>query len=656
MSSHVPSPTSSPASAVQDSSLLSQESVNFRSSQTSNPDSSSLSLESSFQLDTSYTSQYDESQKHPKGKRKRTTTQDKSILEAAYNANPKPDKAARLDLVKRVSLNEKEVQIWFQNRRQNDRRKSRPLSPQEIAQLRFGGSLHMLSSENPSFSAAEGVDAVEATRSADVAQHSPLPAYAASQEWPRNSLGDMAAAAESSRQDRRHSEPGSIRGLPLPSSSQNDRVASEGSALSQSLPGRVGYLSNRWHTNEPFSAPNVEGSRHEPLRLESLIGAGKSEANDSPRSTFSQSLSRPSKPSSQFRISLSLEGKAEIVDSLQSPPREAQTASLVSATLPPVRAPRILQRSKSALAGITLPPISALTANLPPQLPRGRSRDVSAWESCCDADTRDELTKLAENESSGSAVAAISLLRSSSSTSSLANLVHGHMPGYSNVPKPNSAKRNATPLGRRELNNKKPKLARSSSSVARLQSIANAAALERPQRSFVDEYEPANKYGKASLIEVLSPSGDSDKENWSPGKDGNAMGRRRPLPSINAGAMSAIQKGLNARRPGPRLMDHSISMGSPKRTFLGGRSNTAPVPRLRGGKGANDRSLVIFEDGGSDVADNDDESEDEGGAVRKSRRSNDEVERFMRGEVSPSKKGDVDCVAGLLALSQGNWR
>ena len=38
-------------------------------------------------------------------------TQDKAILEAAYNANPKPDKAARLDIVKRVSLNEKEVQV-----------------------------------------------------------------------------------------------------------------------------------------------------------------------------------------------------------------------------------------------------------------------------------------------------------------------------------------------------------------------------------------------------------------------------------------------------------------------------------------------------------------------------------------------------------------
>lgn len=36
---------------------------------------------------------------------------DKNILEAAYLSNPKPDKTARLDIVSRVSLNEKEVQV-----------------------------------------------------------------------------------------------------------------------------------------------------------------------------------------------------------------------------------------------------------------------------------------------------------------------------------------------------------------------------------------------------------------------------------------------------------------------------------------------------------------------------------------------------------------
>ncbi|KAK9771370.1 hypothetical protein SCAR479_11976 [Seiridium cardinale] len=646
MSSHVPSPTSSPAHG---SAPASQENT-FRTSMASDPDSSCLSLESSFQLDTGYPSQYEDSQKHPKGKRKRTTTQDKAILEAAYNANPKPDKPARLDLVKRVTLNEKEVQIWFQNRRQNDRRKSRPLSPQEIAQLRFGGGLHMLSSDPPSFAALDGADAVESTRLGEMDRRSPTPTHTSLQEWPQPAPTGPAPAvavftADLPKQERRHSEPTSTT---LPAPSQSSDVHSEAIALSQSV-SSIGYLSNRWHVNESFSAPStVERPRDEPFRFESFIRAVSSEPNSPP----AQILPPPPKSSSQFRISLSLEGKAEIVSSLQSPPRPAQHMSpLDAATLPPVRAPRVLQRSKSALPGITLPPISALTANLPPQLPRGRSRDVSAWESCCDADTRDELTRLAENESSGSAVAAISLLRSSSHTNSLANLVHGHIPSNSNVLKSNSSKRNAAP-SRRDSNNKKAKLARSASSVARLQSLP-ASTFVRPEK-VAEEFEPEKKPGKSSLSVILSPSGgDSDKENWSPDEDGNTSIRRRPLPSIAAAAISAAARGTNPRRGGSRVLGDSSGNGkSSKRMLLGGRANTAPMPRLRGGKGI-ESSLMIFEDGENEEGEDD---ENEGGVTKRPKRSDEEVERFMRGEVSPSKKGDVDCVAGLLALSQGNWR
>lgn len=39
------------------------------------------------------------------------SAKDKIILEDAYKSNPKPDKQARLDIVNRVSLNEKEVQV-----------------------------------------------------------------------------------------------------------------------------------------------------------------------------------------------------------------------------------------------------------------------------------------------------------------------------------------------------------------------------------------------------------------------------------------------------------------------------------------------------------------------------------------------------------------
>jgi hypothetical protein len=39
------------------------------------------------------------------------SARDKTILEEAYNNNPKPDKQARLAIVDLVSLNEREVQV-----------------------------------------------------------------------------------------------------------------------------------------------------------------------------------------------------------------------------------------------------------------------------------------------------------------------------------------------------------------------------------------------------------------------------------------------------------------------------------------------------------------------------------------------------------------
>lgn len=38
--------------------------------------------------------------------------QDKNILEAAYQYESKPDKNKRLHIAQRVSMNEKQVQVW----------------------------------------------------------------------------------------------------------------------------------------------------------------------------------------------------------------------------------------------------------------------------------------------------------------------------------------------------------------------------------------------------------------------------------------------------------------------------------------------------------------------------------------------------------------
>lgn len=373
----------------------------------------------------------------------------------------------------------------------------------------------------------------------------------------------------------------------------------------------------------------------------------------------------PPPQSSKFRLSMSVEGKAELVT--QPSPRLSPPA-MSDSCFPPDR-PH-MHRSQSAAGTVTLPPISTLTASLeadvatpqnhvlqhpqprfPPRLSRSRSRDVHAWELACEANSgehRDELTAYAERESSGSAIAAISLLRtlSASSHSQPASNVH-----ISHVLQINSAKRNARPSTQQQQqhHSKRTKLSRSSSSVARLQTDVVETTTAKPpmQRESpgIDVDEPK----KVKMSMLLSPGGnDSDKENWSPDKDGRTTfhgsqrgpAGRRPLPSA---PLSKTIPSVSLQKPRRRALEDGTNR------FMLGRSSTAPAARRK--KGA--MPVEIFEDCGDDADASDD---DEPRRPVRNGVTDDEVERFMRGEVSPSKKGAASAIAGLLALSQGNWR
>lgn len=442
---------------------------------------------------------------------------------------------------------------------------------------------------------------------------------------------------------------------------------------------QVGYLANRWFAGDSFSASSAAGrSGDDSFRYEwntrPVFGFGINGSN-SRLNSFSSSTSsiaentppilQPHPSSSRVRLSLSLDGKAELISAQPSPPRRASQYSPNPETLPPVFGTRTLQRSRSAFSGITLPPISTLTKSLaapfPPQLTRGRSRDVHAWESCCEADTRDELTRQAENESSGSAIAAISLMRSSSSSASLSNLIHNHNshpqpPSHSGVLQSNPSKRNTT----RGPSDRKPKLARAKTSppVTRYISLEESGKLMDLEGDD-DHLEPEKKKRKKQgpLFDILSPSGDSDKENWSPGENGN-LDRRRPLAAPEAN-MSPTKLATvfpkNPRRVGRILGEQDAAA---KQLFLSGssdprnrpvsRANTAPTTGR-----VSEASMAIFEDGRGQT--NNDDRRDR--RPREAGHEGEEVEHFMRGELSsPSKRPDMDCVAGLLSLSQGNWR
>ncbi|CAK7232225.1 hypothetical protein SBRCBS47491_008195 [Sporothrix bragantina] len=673
MESELPA-TSSPAVATRPDGNASNEPL------TSSPRSSDSSTIDKADESFSLSDAGDQSMlRHPKGKRKRTAAKDKSILEAAYQANPKPDKTARLDIVSRVSLNEKEVQIWFQNRRQNDRRKSRPLSPQEIAALRYGG-MHALSSDPPppfshaplsqhsSFSSEHGPSSpphYQPFTSASMTNALPSTTPASSPElgpWNPDALAQK-QAAERQQQLQEMASEGSAPAVQTPSAPHS---------FSSSV-GSVGYLANRWNMHSSFSTPaslsggngsaNRDSTRDESVRLEPFVRPSSS-APVLPPPQQQQSSHRP------FRLSLSLEGKAEVISGQSpSPPRrlplpspmlpvDRRTGSSSSngsdsphTSLPAIRRSG-LSRSQSALPslGLTLPPISSLTNSLasvsapapiaqpvahPPRLLRGRSRDVHAWESVCDAETRvdDELSAHAEEEASGSAIAAISLLRSTSTLSNASNA------SSSSVLQPNGHKRNTSSRsGLPRPGMKRAKLGRALSSVARMQNVSNSRESWQQQDSGKDKVWVDDEKKKKLKLSTLLSGNDSDKENWSPDEEG------RPRSSAN-------QTSNNGRRPLPS------SRTGPQRPVLGSdasKGNKNPqLAATRGGKTGAFDGLDIYED-----------ASPRGPPAKRAQLSRaatisapDDVERFMRGaQVSPSKKGDMDCIAGLLSLSQGNWR
>lgn len=251
-----------------------------------------------------------------------------------------------------------------------------------------------------------------------------------------------------------------------------------------------------------------------------------------------------------------------------------------------------LQRSHSALPFAQFPSGTHVIPPFMPRLPTGRSREARTWEFCCDPEAQDELTTQAENESHGSALAAISLIRSASNSALKANINKRNAP---------SVKHDSNKHGKR------PKLGRATSSLARLQN---------PGKVSLKPTQQPSGYGKDGLMH--SPSGDSDKENWLPNEHGGNS-RRRPLPPSRSEKQHNPRAGLVDNFNVPT---HAVNFG-------GGRN--------RNRKSAN---VVpeIFED------------QENIGEVPA------EVEKFMRGEVSPSKKGDLDCIQGLLSLSQGNWR
>ena len=359
---------------------------------------------------------------------------------------------------------------------------------------------------------------------------------------------------------------------------------------------RPGYLANRRRASF-IVAHDAESS------VGTLPGSHRvGYANDVDRdSNPPKSLKRTS---SLVRLSMSLDGKAQVTTgtgTTPSPPR-SQPAPISNSSPRPNTG---LQRSQSALepsqkSGLDIFPLPYSRSRL-----TGRSRDARTWEFYCDSDARNALTEQAELEESGSATAAIGLIRSRSNNSKAMT--------------PNANKRNAHPQRHNPIKRQKgeggktskPKLARATSSVARLQTVSSNAQNPRTMSKDKD----LKSCSQSALYETYD--GDSDKENWEPGTQISNPRGRRP---------ANVQQSI-------RILEESLRVPS----------QSSSLDALM------DRENINSRRSSSKATSSSEEKENANPEV------DDEVATFMSESV-PREVEDLDCVQNLLSLSQAAWQ
>ncbi|OAL75563.1 hypothetical protein A7D00_1162 [Trichophyton violaceum] len=491
-------------------------------------------------------------------RRRRTSPEDHAILEAEYRLNPKPDKATRASIVSRVSLGDKEVQIWFQNRRQNDRRKSKPLHPNELSsntrelessQKTVDASPPNTQNENLNLSADDANGNTLGTPSNCQCEHN----IASSQL--ESSQTSTTSAKSQENQCRVCSAVNEPRLRSQLSSGKRKRADSGVSGLGVELEnGRRSFGS----TNSPS------------LRL-SLSFDGEAVVRGEDEKTPS-----PPKIRDSLRIAFSADGEAVVRTAGEPSPSPSRNRTSTPLSLQSRL--RSLRRTSSAVSfGSKLPDAANIF---------GRSRDSRRWELYCDTDARSALSspKIGAGPTpDGSGSARSSRRRASNANARIlspcANLPNSLLP--TNPPK------------------KRKKLSRAVSSLGRLET--------EPSLETVNTTKPNSSQGNRN--QKTKPktdfhNGDSDKENWLPGTQDVGPRRRRLHPTAQP-QNRVLQTSGDARREGNRIIGRGIT--SPRKDHDKNRDHgLSGKPSLPG--------------------------------------------------TSSNQEEDLDCIQGLLSLSQGAWK
>ncbi|KAJ5551089.1 hypothetical protein N7461_005787 [Penicillium sp. DV-2018c] len=513
-------------------------------------------------------------------KRRRTSPEDHAILESEYQRNPKPDKAARTSIVNRVSLGEKEVQIWFQNRRQNDRRKSKPLQPHELLGPR-SGTLH--SSGQPS----SDDNALAERRSSSGAEQSDMHDHReemASKSWHGGFLQFSDDSDPVTGDKDEHELPPSTQ-TSVATEVANETPPTTQEEFSQNVIGHEEEDPSLQIPKRKRSVSDIRGEREDEQQTAN-IQTTPTKSPPSLRLSMSfdgEALVRregeltpsPPKGRNSLRIAMSSDGKAVIRGENEPSPSKNRVAMFS------VRRTRMssLRRSSSAVF-----PATPRADMADKDRTFGRSRDPRNWESFCDTDARSALSTPTSGPHGSPGLfqsrSQRSLPRSASGRQSLA--AHADLAN--------------TPISQ-SMGEKRRKLGRAVSSLGRLETGRNRANLTPSKLS----KPTCSKSGKPDLEQ---DPGDSDKENWVPGTRATNI-RRRNTSHISRPVLRDANRnrGLGISTNGKR-----------DRPFQAGSQGKVP-PEFSA-----------------------------------------EVSAFMAGGSGENQEDDLDCVQGLLSLSQGAWR
>lgn len=485
-------------------------------------------------------------------------------------------------------------QIWFQNRRQNDRRKSKPLQPHELLAPRVvAGQLRHTNSDD----SGSGVE------------HSDYHDHGHDKDLATESL-DEGALQSSFESD------------PV-SAGDKDEPEQELQSSQTSLATESSHVHQQQNETdpEPESMLSSQGTQPDPSQMNSAkrkrpvtdLRGDASEAQPVLETNASKDVKSP--PS--LRISMSFDGEAMVRkegELTPSPPkgRNALRISMSSDGKAVIRGDdepspsknriSMFSTRKSRFAGLRRSSSAIL-----PRTPRvnmgekervfGRSRDPRNWESVFDTDARSALSTPASTQSAPHTASPGLFRRSLTRThSARQNILAANSPAHPDTPVPLQTGAD-----------KRRKLSRTVSSLGRLESNRGNSMGNISGNPLKLSKVLANTKKDSEDLEY----GDSDKENWVPGTRMSNI-RRRTTTSHNT---RPVLKESNGRSG--RVNQNLGTAGKRSRLHQGPQQRKASAPEV-----------------GS------------------------EVSSFMAGNGggSASQEEDLDCIQGLLSLSQGAWR